>query len=98
MRSFFASKIKPEVFLSKRCTTPGRSSPPTPSISGACASAAWTSVPEKCPARWVDYHPGWFVHNNQVLIFKNNIEWDRLGQKFAFLRQWDYDRNRRTGC
>ena len=46
--SFLATTSRPDVPLSRRCTMPGRSTPPTPDRSGTWCSSALTSVP---PAR-----------------------------------------------
>ena len=48
-----ATTMTPEVSLSRRWTIPGRSSGPTPAISGKRARRALTSVPSLFPA------PGW---------------------------------------
>src|SRR3990170_3602405 len=42
--------MSPDVPLSRRWTMPGRRGPPTPAISGACASAAAARVPVDRPA------------------------------------------------
>ena len=45
-----ATSITPEVSISRRCTIPGRSAPPTPAISGNRANRPFTRVPLGRPA------------------------------------------------
>ena len=76
--SFLATTITPDVPRSRRCTMPGRSSPPMPLRSARWCSSALTSVPEAWPAPgWTTMPAGLFDHG-QVLVLVQDVEGQRL--------------------
>ena len=70
------------ILLSRRCTIPGRATPPIPeSESPQWAISALTRVPVSCPPAGMHHQPDGFVDHDQIIVFVDDGERDVLAPR-----------------